>query len=178
MQVPLTVIARNAKRSRELDAAVRERVARLHRFFDRIISCRVALEGPGAHHQHGRHTVRIYIKVPTTVLVVNHVGDDDMHVAVRKAFDVATRRLEDYARRLRGDVKTPQVIPHGRISRLFPEGYGFIDAGGRDVYFHRHSVLPPGFDRLEEGAAVRFTEEPGESGPQASMVMPIGKASH
>ena len=31
----------------------------------------------------------------------------DAHVAIHEAFDVARRRLEDVARRQRGDVKTP-----------------------------------------------------------------------
>src|SRR5205823_4404747 len=38
------------------------------------------------------------------------------------------------------------------------------------IYFHRNSVVGAGFDRLTLGALVRFSEEMGEKGPQASTV--------
>jgi cold shock CspA family protein len=59
---------------------------------------------------------------------------------------------------------------------LFPEeGYGFLATpDGREIYFHRHSVLHPGFDRLAIGTEVRFVEESGEKGPQASTVAIAG----
>ena len=59
---------------------------------------------------------------------------------------------------------------------LFPvEGYGFLEtADGHDVYFHENSVLNNAFGRLEVGDEVRFHEEGGEEGPQASTVELIG----
>ena len=61
---------------------------------------------------------------------------------------------------------------HGKVLRVFPyEGYGFIDmSDGREVYFHRNSVVDGDFDRLAAGMEVRFSEEAGEQGPQASTV--------
>jgi cold shock CspA family protein len=58
------------------------------------------------------------------------------------------------------------------VSKLFPEqGYGFIETrAGAEVYFHRNSVLNHAFDRLTTGTEVRFVEEEGEKGPQASTV--------
>jgi cold shock CspA family protein len=41
---------------------------------------------------------------------------------------------------------------------------------GSEIYFHRHSVLSPGFDHLAVGTEVRFAEEEGDRGPQASTV--------
>ena len=54
--------------------------------------------------------------------------------------------------------------------RLFPgEGYSFLSSeDGHGVCFERQSVLNDAFDRLEEGAEVRYVEEVGEWGPQAS----------
>jgi cold shock CspA family protein len=50
-------------------------------------------------------------------------------------------------------------------------GYGFIATPeGREVYFHRNSVLGPGFDDCKLGDHVRFAEEQGALGPQASSV--------
>ncbi len=56
------------------------------------------------------------------------------------------------------------------ISNLCPdEDYGTIETpDGREIYFHRNSVLNADFDKLEKGARVHFTEELGEKGPMAS----------
>jgi cold shock CspA family protein len=64
------------------------------------------------------------------------------------------------------------------VSKLFrEEGYGFLEtADGREIYFHNHSVLPPGFASLTIGTAVRFAEEEGVKGPQASTVAIVSKA--
>jgi len=58
------------------------------------------------------------------------------------------------------------------VVKIFPgEGYGFLeDDEGREIYFHRNSVLDGAFQRLEVGSEVRFAEEAGEKGPQASSV--------
>jgi cold shock CspA family protein len=51
------------------------------------------------------------------------------------------------------------------------EGYGFLTSeDGHEIYFDRRSVLNDAFDRLQEGAEVRYAEEAGERGPQASTV--------
>ena len=101
--------------------------------------------------------------------------NEDVYVAVRDAFKIAQRQLQDYVRERRGDVKHHEDPPHGRILRLF-EDYGFIATpDGREVYFHRNSLLGESFDKLEVGTEVRFAEERGEKGPQASTVKLIGK---
>jgi ribosome-associated translation inhibitor RaiA len=43
--------------------------------------------------------VRIDLKVPGKEIVVNRDHDEDIYVALRDAFDVARRQLEDHARR-------------------------------------------------------------------------------
>jgi cold shock CspA family protein len=54
--------------------------------------------------------------------------------------------------------------------------YGqLITPDQRLIYFHRNSVVNGDFDKLEIGAEVRFVEETGEEGPQASTVMIVGK---
>ena len=61
---------------------------------------------------------------------------------------------------------------HGRVARfLAGEDSGFIEtADGREIYFHRNAVLNGGFARLSVGSEVRFVEEEGEKGAQASTV--------
>jgi cold shock CspA family protein len=44
----------------------------------------------------------------------------------------------------------------------------YFDRINDEIYFHRNSVLPPGFESLKIGTEVRFVQEMGECGPQAS----------
>ena len=117
--------------SAELETEVRERIAWLEKFYEGIVSCRVAVEVPDRHQSAGRHfRVSIEVTVPGGEMIaighepsrhaalkdaraVEHAKVDDvqnMHrharVAIHDAFDAARRRLQDFARRQRGDVKT------------------------------------------------------------------------
>ncbi|MGH8065188.1 MAG: HPF/RaiA family ribosome-associated protein [Candidatus Entotheonellia bacterium] len=176
MQLPLQITARDISLSEAAEVDIRAKAANLDTYYDGIMGCRVVVEGPVRHHRKGPFTVRIDLSVPGAELVVDRHADADLYVAIRDAFDAARRRLEDYARRQRGAVKSHEETNLARVSRLFPEeGYGFLETpDGREIYFHRHSVLHPGFDRLAIGTEVRFVEEPGEKGPQASTVAIAG----
>jgi ribosomal subunit interface protein len=180
MQIPLKVTLRNVSPSAAIEAAIRERASRLERWCDRIIRCRVLAEAPQRRHHRkgGPYNVRIDLTVPGDELVVNRQAAQDLYVAIREAFEVARRQLQDYARRQRGAVKAHEAPSHGRVSRLFPdEGYGFLETpDGREIYFHHHSVLGSGFNRLSVGTEVRFAEEEGEEGPQASTVVIPGRS--
>lgn len=178
MQRPLQITLRDISPSEAVEAYIRERANKLDLFYDRIIGCRVVVNAPVRHHRKGgRYMVRIDLSVPGDELVVNRQGAEDLYVAIRDAFEVARRRLKAYVRRQRGAVKTREASPHARVSKLFPdEGYGFLETPeGREIYFHRNSVLEGGFDRLAIGTEVRFDEERGEKGPQASTVTIAGK---
>lgn len=110
--------------------------------------------------------------------VGKHAAHEDVYVTIRDAFNAAGRKLQDHARRRRGKIKVHEPAPVARVVKLFPfEDYGFLQtADGREVYFHKNSVLTPGFERLEVGAEVHFAEEMGEKGPQASTVRVINNA--
>jgi cold shock CspA family protein len=93
--------------------------------------------------------------------------------AILDAFSEMRRRLQDYARKQLGSVKTTaEPLMSATVASLFPqEDHGFLmTSDGRQVYFHRGSVLNGHFDRLRVGSEVRFDEEEGEKGPQASTV--------
>jgi len=96
----------------------------------------------------------------------------NLRQAIDDAFKAAGRRLQDYARRQRGCVKSHEPLPTARVSKLFPkEGYGFITTqDGREIYFHKHAVQNRGFNKLKTGAKARFAEEEGVKGLQASTV--------
>ncbi len=183
MQLPLQITFRDMPPSEAMEAAIREKAAKLEQFFDHIMGCRVVVEAPHQHHRKGKlYRVRIDITVPGAELVVNRSPDDhhaheDAYVAIRDAFDAARRQLDTRVARRRGDVKNHELPPHGRVLNLVPmEDYGMIlTPDGREIYFHRNSVVNAEFDKLESGDEVRFAEELGEKGPQASSVQRVGK---
>jgi cold shock CspA family protein len=74
-------------------------------------------------------------------------------------------------------VKHHNPTPIGLVARIDPSGdFGFIaTSDGREIYFHRNSVLNGAFERLKPGSSVAFAEEDGEKGPQASTVRPTSK---
>ena len=174
MELPLQIAAPDFPLSAAVEAEIREKAAKLEVYYDRILRCRVVVEAPTGHHRRGGpYTVRIDLTVPGAELVVNRQADEDLPVAIREAFAAMGRRLEDYVRQQRGAVKIHEAaLQPGHVSKLFPqEGYGFVETpDGREIYFHRHSVLAPGFEQVAVGTEVRFAEEAGEAGPQASTV--------
>ncbi|MEE8531977.1 MAG: HPF/RaiA family ribosome-associated protein [Alphaproteobacteria bacterium] len=183
MKIPLQITFRDVPPSEAVEARIRKKAHKLERIYDRITSCRVVVETPHRrHHQGTLYHVRVDLTVPGSELVVNreppeHHAHEDVYVAIRDAFAAVQRRLRSHVARQQGNVKVKEGPPHGIVVRLFPEqDYGFLETlDGREIFFHRNSVLNNGFERLELGAEVRFAEEEGEKGPQASTVIPIGK---
>lgn len=183
MQLPLEITFRNMDSSEALESNIREKADKLERYYDRIMSCRVAVEAQHRHHHKGNiYHCRIDLTVPGKELVVsrephrNHAHEDP-YVAVRDAFDAMRKQLEAFARQQRGEVKTHEAPPHGRVIELVPsQDFGRIGtADGREVYFHRNSVVNGDFEKLDVGSEVRFVEEAGDEGPQASTVSVVGK---
>lgn len=175
MERPLNLTTRGVEMTPAIEAEIHRRVAALERFYPRLVGCTLAVEGPGRHHRRGGpYEVRLDLRVPGAEPIrVDRQEQDNLARALDEAFDVATRRLEDLQRLQRGDVKRPATpLRAGRVARLAPGGdYGFLaTADGREVYFHRNSVLGD-FDALVDGAEVRFHEEAGDEGPQASTVV-------
>lgn len=178
MQIPLEIEFRDIEPSAALEARARKYAELLERFAPHIIRCHVTIEAPHRHHHQGKlFDVVVHITVPGADIAIRHAhpadhAHEDPYVALRDAFRAARRQLQDYERKRRGDIKTHVEQPHGRISELDPErGFGRIETDdGRLIYFHRDSVLGQPFAKLQVGATVRFAEEPGDLGPQASTV--------
>ncbi|HYL22408.1 MAG TPA: HPF/RaiA family ribosome-associated protein [Gemmatimonadales bacterium] len=173
--LPIQISLRNLTLSPEVEADIRERAAGLRLYDDRILGCRVTVEVPNRRHREGSlHHVRIDLTIPGGELVVRRRPHEDLRTAVQIAFNAARRRLQDYARRRRGAVKAHEPRPTARVAEYYPlGGYGFLETvDGRKIYFDAHSVVDGGFDRLDVGTEVRFTEEAGDKGPQASTVVP------
>lgn len=106
MQIPLQLTIRGIEHSDALESHIRDKAKKLDEFFDHIMSCRVVVEVPHKHHNQGKQfNVRIDIGVPGSEIVVNRDHAEDVYVALRDAFDAAKRQVEEYARKIRGDVK-------------------------------------------------------------------------
>lgn len=183
MQIPLEVVFRNMDHSDAVEAAVRERIEKLERFTQEILRCKVTVEAPHKHHAKGNiYHVTIDLHVPGAEIVVNRNPDknhahEDVYVAIRDAVNAANRQLQDYVRVRRGKVKAHESPLHGKIIEVFAEkDYGRLETpDGRQIFFHRNSVLDANLEDLAPGIEVRFDEEVGDKGPQASSVKLIGK---
>jgi len=105
------VLFHNMPISAAAQAVVLERIDRLDTFFSRIVRCRVTLSVPHRHHHKGEiFHVRIELVVPGGEIVINRnpseqASHKDIYIAIRDAFNAAQRRLQDYARERRGNVK-------------------------------------------------------------------------
>ena len=183
MAVPVQITFRDIPPSAAVTAHVGRRAEKLETFFDRMSKCHVVVEEPHRHRRQGKkYKVEIDMVVPGRELVISKNPEDtkdDLHATIDMAFDDAERGLEDYVRQLRPDLKTHLTPPRGVISKVFHDrGYGFIavegEAEGQEVYFHRNSVIGEKLERLNVGVKVRFAEEDGDKGPQASTVYVVG----
>lgn len=183
MRLPMQITFRNIPHSDAVEARVREKVSKLEQLFEKIISCRVVIEAPHTHKHKGViYQIKIDVSVPDGELVVSHNSNDkhqheDIYVAIRDAFTAMRRQLQGYFRKQRGDVKHHDVPPHGQVVELIPyEDYGRIrSSDGREIYFHRNSVVNDSYEKLSVGSDVRFVESSGAEGPQASTVQLLGK---
>lgn len=193
--IPLQMTFRHAKALPNAEQWTREEAMKLQRFYPRIMGCRVAIEEVTGRKEGNPWHVRIDLTVPGGEVVVQHepslagrarrIGQAEikkdmesprmqknLHTAIQDAFKSARRRLQDYARKQRGDTKRLEAQPTAHVTQIFPEmGYGFLaTSDGREIYFHKDSVLKQAFPRITAGTSVTFTEEAGEKGPQASTV--------
>ena len=127
---PVQISFRNMSVSPALEDEIRSRAAWLESFYPAIVGCRVLLEVPHRHRRRGRPLhVRVELSLPGEDVVINHEptldatarstshkSDEldgrhkDALVSLHEAFDVARRRVEDVARRQRGNVKTSAVV--------------------------------------------------------------------
>jgi len=184
METPIQVDFRGMQPTRHVRDMIARHVSDLEARFGRLTAGRVVLKSPSAHHRSGGlYEVTIHLALPDgrEVNVGRTASADERHAdidfALNDAFKRALRRLQNSVRRMQGQVKTHQETPIGTVTRLDPEkGHGFIESkDGREIYFHQNSVLDGKFPQLTPGTRVRFSEEIGDKGPQASTVDLLGK---
>lgn len=186
METPVQIEFQGTDASPALRSLIEDYVANLEDRYGRITACRVAVRAPGGHHRTGGLLeVNIHLSLPEgrEVKVSRTSQNDERYAdpafAIGDAFKRARRQLQDQVRRLQGKVKAHDPEPIGTVNRLDSgAGFGFLESyDGREIYFHRNSVLNGAFTRLKVGTRVHFSEEMGEKGPQASTVRLLGKHS-
>lgn len=185
MQIPLDIMYRDVEKTSALEGLIRSKVEKLEEVCDHIMGCRVAVEKTHERPEHGSpYRVRVDVTVPPghEVAATKNPGDTVQYVpletVIRDAFDATRRQLVELVDKQQSHTKShPEQSVAGIVTQLMPENdYGFLKSlDGREVYFHRNSVLQGDFDRLTVGTGVQFFLSEGEKGPQASTVKIISK---
>ena len=188
MDIPLEITFHNLTPSPSLEVDIRERVDKLQKIYGRLVGCRVSVEALHEQHRTGNiYEVHIEMRVPGDELVVSRpphrakerYASPDVRTSVRDAFKAAESQLKEFKQQQYGEVKTHPVLFQGQVSQIYPaEDYGFILTNdGRQLYFHRNSVMSEHFDDLKRGDPVHYVEASGDTGPTASKVW-IGPDYH
>jgi cold shock CspA family protein/ribosome-associated translation inhibitor RaiA len=157
----------------EWRAKIEEELGRLQEHYcGPILHARVEVIGT-AHHHLGTFEVHLVVNVPGDIITIKQQGEFVLPLLV-EAFDALDRRLSEHCQITQQKIKAHEEFTfHGRILRLFPE-YGFIGTDdGVEVYFHANAVKKGNFANLNPGTAVKFGQEEGIEGPQATWVQPL-----
>jgi cold shock CspA family protein len=185
MESPPEIVFRDVTKTAELDALIRDKIAKLNEIHPNLISCNVAIERPQKHQRGGSpYRVRVDTRVPPghELVVKSAPMDSDMHTSldsiIRETFKTLRRRLAELKEKQEGETKRhPEQQTQAFVEKLFPDqGYGFLrTVSGEQLYFHQNSVISDDFDRMEQGTGVRYVATIGEKGPQATTVEIVDK---
>lgn len=69
-------------------------------------------------------------------------------------------------------------MPQGKIRKLVTDrGFGFIEGGGDDLFFHHSEIKGVAFEELREGQTVAYEIGQGRKGPCATSVRAVVPAA-
>lgn len=107
MMLDPRITAHNTTLSEAAEAGIRERITRLQRYYDRMMSFRVTIDVPQGRRRADQslYAIRLDVTVPGDEIVVDLQPREGLATALDEAFRTMRRRLQDFARRKRGDVK-------------------------------------------------------------------------
>ena len=113
MTIALDIHFHGLEKSDAVENKVREKVAKLQRHFDRMTACRVVLEAPHRNAAKAKvFQVKIEISVPSSKpIIINHEREganaqDDLSLAIRDAFEAATRRVDEVGAKMADRAKS------------------------------------------------------------------------
>jgi ribosome-associated translation inhibitor RaiA len=108
--LPVAVVFRNMEASATVQSAALRYAAKLGRKYGRIQMCRVIVDAPKhAHRKVKEFRVAVDLKLPgheiaTKTTSSDGAAYDDINTALREAFGVAARQLQDHMRRIKDNV--------------------------------------------------------------------------
>jgi ribosome-associated translation inhibitor RaiA/cold shock CspA family protein len=181
MEESLEIVFHQLEPSAAVEAAIRERFAKLEKRYDRVTACRVSVEALHRQHRTGNvFEVHIDLLVPGAELAVSkqpqtakeRYASPDVYTSIRDAFAAAERQLKRYKRQQREDVQPQAPLFQAQVAEMHPqEDWGYLLTGeGALLYFHRNAVLDGSFDALAMGDVVHYVAGDGETGPTAVKV--------
>ena len=165
METPVEIVFHNMPSSPAVEQEIRDRVEKLDRMYNHLIGCRVSVEHLHRQHRTGNvYEVHIELRVPGEDVVVSRephharerYSDPDVNVALRDAFKTAERRLVEFKRKQRGDVKVHEerlVLRRPGVAALPERGSRLpFDARGHAALFPPQQ---PGAARFRRAAGRR-----------------------
>ena len=181
MKIKPEITYRHLDKTDAIQSLVEEKIAKLEQFCDYMNSCRVVIEKENDHPSSGSpYRVSIDVTIPhNRELAVVESPDTGkqyppLEAVIRDAFEAMRRQILSITTEQKGERKVhPEQQVSAMVTKLFADqGYGFLKevSTGKEVYFHRNSVINDDFDRLTVGSGVRYKETLGEMGPQATTV--------
>jgi ribosome-associated translation inhibitor RaiA len=108
--LPVSVVFRNMEASQTVQSAAVRYAAKLAHKYGRIQTCRVIVDAPKhAHRKVKAFHVAVDLKLPgheiaTKTASSDSAAYDDLDTALREAFAVTARQLQDHMRRIKGNV--------------------------------------------------------------------------
>lgn len=110
MESPLQITFHGIDHSDAIEERVREKVARLEQFYDRIVSCRVVVEQhhkptSNLHRKGESFGIKIEVGVPGGNLVVSRDSEEheDLAATSKAAFAAMERQVKDFAAKQRDE---------------------------------------------------------------------------
>jgi ribosome-associated translation inhibitor RaiA len=108
----IDITFRGMESSEFVVARAREHAIHLMELAPEIVGCRVVIEAPTPHHNHGQpFHVRLHLQVPGNDIVVDREplrgaqAHEDVYVALNDAFHGARRQLEERSRKRREETR-------------------------------------------------------------------------
>lgn len=130
MEIAPEITFHNMKPSAAIKGDIFKRIAKLEKFCDRLIFCRVSVEARTKQHRTGNiYEVHIEMQMPGGFLVVSrephHVKERrahaDMRTSIVEAFAAAEEQLRSFVKKRNGEVK-PYVATPAKGQLAIEEG--------------------------------------------------------
>ena len=152
---------------------IEARVADLHPGHE-VTHVRVRLLMQDHRNPDDSHSVLVVVQIPghTITAEKQHATFEG---AIEEAFDAAELELDKIREKRASHTVDVSAPPErGVVTKLLiDEGYGFITLeDAQEVYFHKNAVRGLRFEEMD-GLSVSLDIEPGEKGPQATVVEPL-----